>query len=422
MYEYRKSSEKEKKREKKEDEQPDDDEYDQDDFIVDAIRSRFGGRSSHSFPITPQHPQQANSRRGDEAIRRLAATPTGVVYNSNALKVYQKIKGSSHVPEGITYINVPSLWSEGYQGKGEVCAIIDSGIWDHRDLADKVISRKDFSVPGGGELHPHGTHVSGTVAANGMLKGVAPQANLIDVRVLDKNGSCSDGTINNALTWLLQQVKNGTNVTCINMSIGGPSYNKRTDQLLGQLDKLGVVVCAAAGNEGDGNSKTTEVSYPGYDSMTMCVSAFNIATDSIADFSNSNREVDIAAPGTNVISTIPNNMYAAWNGTSMATPHVAGFVCLLSEKLKKERPQLSQIQRNVEIKRLITSVYRLDKGEPGVDDSYGYGVIHYLPGKEAGQAQLIPMGENVNKSPLHSTSSSRVDDVAKPVNMLEGLL
>lgn len=236
--------------------------------------------------------------------------------------------GNDEVTPGIFRIGGP------YQGGldlGSVhVAVIDTGIdGGHSDL--NVVAHRDVvgdSTPGDahdGDPQGHGTHVAGTIGAlaNGEgVAGVAPGVALHSVRVLGSDGSGYYSDIIAGIEYVLEN----PDIKVVNMSLGGP-MSSDTDPLRDAIDRLidaGVIVCIAAGNE---SQNTQNVAPAGYDSGII-VSAYSVGEDDFAWFSNFGDEVDIAAPGTSIYSTYPGGGYESLDGTSMATPHVAGAAAL----------------------------------------------------------------------------------------------
>lgn len=241
-------------------------------------------------------------------------------------KVKQHVKALSSfmTPDGVKMINAQALWTKANQGEGIVVATIDTGVlYTHPDLKAQIIGGKDFT--GKGDFldgNGHGTHVAGTILANGATVGVAPKAKLLALKALADDGSGIMEWTAEALAYAINQ-----KVDVINMSLGGPG-SPELHMLVQQATKAGIIICAASGNEGDGNASTVEVSFPGDYHEVVEVGAVDY-NGNLAVFSNTNPEVDILAPGVHVLSTYLNNAYAYLDGTSMATPHVSGAMALL---------------------------------------------------------------------------------------------
>ncbi|MFY0759498.1 S8 family peptidase [Metabacillus dongyingensis] len=234
------------------------------------------------------------------------------------------------VPYGIPHIKADAVQSSGIRGSGVKVAVLDSGIdASHEDLnvsggASFVAAEPNPFIDG----NSHGTHVAGTVAAlnntTGVL-GVAPDVTLYAVKVLDSSGSGTYSGIAQGIEWA---VENGMDV--INMSLGGSQGSSALQQAVDQAYNKGVVVAAAAGNSGSKGKRNT-IGYPAKYSSVIAVGAVD-SSNNRASFSSVGSELDVMAPGVNTLSTVPGNKYAAFNGTSMASPHVAGAAALILSK------------------------------------------------------------------------------------------
>lgn len=238
------------------------------------------------------------------------------------------------LPWGITRIDAPKSWTTS-RGTGVKVSVIDTGIdKTHPDLVDNIAGGVNFVKSGRGarttvdpnawnDDHGHGTHVSGTVAATDNtigVVGVAPQARLYGVKVLNSAGSGYTSDIISGIEWSVTN-----NMQVINMSLGMSSHVQAFQDAVDAADAAGVVVVAAAGNSGDGDPTTNNVGYPAKYSSAIAVSATD-STDRIATFSSDGAEVEIAAPGVTINSTTRGGGYGTMNGTSMAAPHVAGVI------------------------------------------------------------------------------------------------
>ncbi len=179
--------------------------------------------------------------------------------------------------------------------------------------------------PPEGCMHPHGTHVAGTIGSK--TYGVAKNTSLVSVKVLSCSGSGSVSGILRAIDWVAKQDKKKK---VINMSLGGGKSNA-LDSAVEQITKLGVVVVVAAGNE---NSDACQGS-PSSSSSAITVGAIDKNTY-IASFSNWGNCVNIFAPGVNILSTLPKGQVGYLSGTSMACPHVSGVVSLVLDAYPEE--------------------------------------------------------------------------------------
>ena len=254
----------------------------------------------------------------------------------NKYQVSSSNKIANGVPDSIWVLGSPIFWSYGNRGEGVKVGIIDTGIdSSHPALSGKVVKRRDYVNDGLSptQFDSHGTHVAGTIAAEGVLSGVAPKVSLYDYRVLDANGS---GTFGNVTRAVNDAVNDGCHI--INMSLGGPvSYTPLHNAIKNAVNR-NVLVVVAAGNEGPGQK-----SYPGYYPEVVSVGAVqfdsttgNLTVPRTPWFSNTNDQVDVAADGWEVYSCVPGGKYDTFSGTSMATPAVVGFAALLRNKLKEK--------------------------------------------------------------------------------------
>lgn len=247
-------------------------------------------------------------------------------------KVEQVVQMTNEVPTGIQQIQAPALWAKS-KGKGIKIAILDTGCdTTHPDLQERIIGGYNFTDDDNSnpdiytDYNGHGTHVAGTIAAvenaNGVV-GAAPESSLLIVKVLNGQGSGQYDWIANGIHYAIEQ-----NVDIISMSLGGPDdVQALHDAVKRAVDNQILVVCAA-GNEGDGRDTTEELGYPAAYNEVISVGSVDF-TRSSSEFSNSNREVDLAAPGENILSTYLNGQYARLSGTSMAAPHVSGGLALI---------------------------------------------------------------------------------------------
>lgn len=248
-------------------------------------------------------------------------------------------------------IGMPIAWQRA-QGDGVVVAVIDTGV-AYRDgdaflrapdlAGTRFVDGYDFvdndTTPD--DEHGHGTHVAGTIAQstnNGLgVAGVAPGASIMPIRVLDRNGSGSWGSIAAAIRWAADH---GAHV--INMSLGGGMRSRTIERAIAHAHARGVVIVAAAGNTGRG-----PVEYPARHDHVIAVSSVRFDRQ-IAPYSSRGAGLDIAAPGGDLRvdqngDGLPDGVlqntiagrdprrfdYLAWQGTSMAAPHVAGVAALV---------------------------------------------------------------------------------------------
>ena len=263
----------------------------------------------------------------------------------------------------LNQFNFESLWSNS-NGSGVCVAVVDSGIAvSHIDLAGKVAASADWSGEGVTSYGDHATHVAGIIAAtpnNGLgTVGAAPGVTLLNAKALTAVAGTGTTTgVAQAITWA---VDNGAEV--INISIGGSAGSSALLSAVNYAQSNDVVLVASGGNEGlTGSSPSWPAAYD-----------WPIATASITDtgalsaFSTRASYIDVAAPGSSILSTITLNRFAYMSGTSMAAPHVTALAALA----RAAHPTESAAQIRSRIMASST-----DAGSVGWDSSFGWGVIN----------------------------------------------
>ena len=256
-------------------------------------------------------------------------------------------------------LTIEDVWDQGITGKGIGVAVLDTGVYPHPDLGNRIVAFKDYC---NGREQPyddngHGSHVAGLIAgdgskAGGKFKGTAPDANIIGVKVLDGNGGGSMANVIKGVQWCIEN-KDKYNIKVINMSLGAGANQKEKDDLVAlavnkALD-AGIVPVIAAGNSGPGRQT---VGSPAIAKEVLTVGAYDDKNtpghgdDTMAFFSSrgpttrdKHIKPDIAAPGVNMVSFRSpgssidranvmhlGDYYVLLSGTSMATPVTAGIV------------------------------------------------------------------------------------------------
>jgi subtilisin len=283
------------------------------------------------------------------------------------------------IPDGVKQVKAPEAWGTS-MGKGIRVAVLDTGIdFNHPDLKPNYAGGVSFvkGVPSPMDDHYHGTHCAGTIAAakNGAgVVGVAPQASLYAVKVLDKTASGLFSWSIAGVDWCMRN-----NIQIINMSLGCDSVPTAVELICNAAWSSGLLIVAGAGNQ-DGNPvppQQSNVFYPARYRSVIAVSSVD-SDGVIAPNSGRGPQVDLCAPGVNILSTMPNGGYGTLSGTSAACPHVAGVAALIWGAHPSSR--------NEQIWNLIASTAD-DLGIPGPDSKYGYGRVNAY---EASRAPLPP--------------------------------
>lgn len=306
----------------------------------------YGGQVKREYEYMPV----VAARLREKAVQALMNNPTisYVEEDGNVQAIVQA------VPWGIPHVKAIDVQQMGVTGAGIKVGIIDTGIdYTHEDLQVSggvtfVQGTTDYMDDNG-----HGTHVAGTVAAlNNTLGviGVAPQASVYAIKVLDRYGNGSYSSVAAGIEWAITN-----NMDIVNMSLGGSSGSRTLKTAVDNAYDAGILLVAAAGNNGYDRKGT--ITYPAkYDSV-IAVGAVD-QQNNRAVFSSVGRELELMAPGTNIQSTIPGG-YSSYNGTSMAAPHVSGVAALV----RQAKPALDNVQiRNI-----------LDETAALLGDSFLYG-------------------------------------------------
>ena len=255
-------------------------------------------------------------------------------------------------------------------GAGAVVAILDTGIdIDHELFGDRARLGWDFvdddpdpddertgldSDDDGmaDEAWGHGTHVAGIVAQ------VAPDAEIVGYRVLDSEGT---GRVFAVAAAIFDATDRGVDVINLSFGLDHQSKSKMLSDALKHAKDQGVIVVAAAGNDGRGDKR-----FPAAEKDVMSVGAQDLAGEQMAPFANYGDWVEVAAPGVGVMSALPDGEFGTWSGSSMAAPFVTGQVALLTA-----------VAPDAEPKKLVNAI-RKSSHKPGMGYKIKHGLIDIL--------------------------------------------
>jgi subtilisin family serine protease len=265
------------------------------------------------------------------------------------------------------------LWGEGYDGAGQVVAVLDTGVEsNHPFLSGAVLAEACFSGngncpngqasqigPGAGaacsyaSACDHGTHVAGIVAGTptvvagvGTVSGVAPGAGIVAIQVFSQfiGTSCGSSPSPCALSYGSDQIaalehvldlSGSYQIAAVNMSLGGGKYrsqslcdaeNAAKKAAIDNLREAGIATVISSGNDGYNN----DVSAPACISSAVAVGS-TTKSDAVSSFSNHGGLVDLMAPGSSILSSVTGSVFASKSGTSMAAPHMAGAWAVLKD-------------------------------------------------------------------------------------------
>ncbi len=364
--------------------------------------------------------------------------------------------GSREITWNVSHVGATDVWALGYHGEGVTVAVIDTGVnYNHHDLQDHMWTNASYPNHGydfiNGDNDPmddadHGTHCAGTVAGDGTAgsqTGIAPEATIMALKVLDSGGSGTESAVWNAIQFAVNQ---GANM--ISMSLGWqhswgvdrPSWRDSFNNVLA----AGMVACVAAGNEGDeqgsypipDNVRTPgdcpppwlhpDQTLTGGLSSVICVGATD-SSDNLAYFSSLGPctwedvsgygdyaynpgmgiiRPDISAPGYNIKSLDYSNNTGyldGWNGTSMATPCNSGVVALMLSK----NPNLTP----AEIDQIIEqNAVQLSSSK---SNSFGSGRVNALAAVNAVPAGTDPPNAATNPTPTSGSTTIGIPAMLK---------
>jgi serine protease AprX len=298
--------------------------------------------------------------------------PKNNIHKLQALKGVRRVQEDSHITAqmDISRKVIKADWAHdrGYSGRGVGVAVLDSGIYPHKDFTiprNRIIAFKDFinHYDKPYDDNGHGTHVAGIIGGNGISSdgrymGIAPECYLIGIKILDHKGNGSTSNVLAGIQWMIDN-KDRYNIKIANLSIGSPDREGENDPLVKAVNAAwdaGIITLVAAGNDGP---RSKSITSPGISRKVITVGAsddqksVDIHGDIVSNYSGRGptraciKKPDVVAPGSDIMSCasdknyIPDKelsreelktYYVKKSGTSMATPMVSGALALFLEK------------------------------------------------------------------------------------------
>ena len=296
-----------------------------------ALVQRYGGTVRFSFPEVDALAIDLSSAKVGDLARAggVSYVEQDPVREPLSLATQQLVPSTSNGLYGLLSTNATTAQSNGYTGSGVKACLADTGIdKTHVDITgnwgggyDAFAKDNDPDV-GNSATETHATHVAGTMAAvnnSAGVFGVAYNAKIWVARVL---GTQSDGSVSGTTSQVMDGVKwlaNTAGCKVINMSLGGSSRSKTEENLYKSLYNNGTLIVAAAGNDG-----ANHLGYPAGYTVVLSVGAVD-AANTVADFSNRGRGLDISAPGVLVLSSVPDGQGSEASVTSGSTYRAFGL-------------------------------------------------------------------------------------------------
>jgi subtilisin len=303
---------------------------------------------------------------------------------------------------GVNHIGAGTVQASGNKGNGINVAVIDTGInYNHVDLIDRYKGGWNFVANNADPFddNGHGTHCAGIIAAtdnDNAVVGVAPQANIYAVKVLDRTGTGSLINIVAGIDWATKTRSDSdttNNIQIISMSLGSSTGASSLQAACDAAYTAGIIVVAASGND-----YRSSISYPANYASVIAVGATD-SSDRRASFSNYGSKLELVAPGVSIISdyidTNPNDdlnqdtLYMS--GTSMACPHVAGTAALvLASPIDSAfDANANKIWDASEVRSKLDLTAK-DLGTAGRDIYYGYGLVDAIKATAPAPADTTP--------------------------------
>jgi serine protease AprX len=336
--------------------------------LHDGNLSGIASQEEERFKILPG---SAMTLSGDK-LEKVAKTK-GVkgIYKDQKLKV---LASPGERPATSSSVDDPKK-DRSLTGKGVTLALIDTGADpDHKSLAGRIVAFKDFvndqTTPY--DDNGHGTHCASLIAGE-RGTGVAPDAKLVVVKVMDRDGACYLSDALKALDWCLEN-KERYGIKAISFSVGGENPSDGTSLLDEACDRMvdeGLVMCVAAGNSGPASGS---IVIPGDADRVITVGAIDshgsiFQLSSRGPAADGEIKPDLVTLGVDIISALAGSKdgYSSMSGTSMAVPQVSGATAILLQAQPDLKP--------ADVKRMLLKTAD-DLGQSGPDNVYGYGALN----------------------------------------------
>ncbi|MFC4853546.1 S8 family serine peptidase [Actinophytocola glycyrrhizae] len=322
--------------------------------VTELVRAGYDDASRTALPLIVDYAGATPRAAGARVSRELPAMSAAAISVDRSAAYWPTAKRADKVwldgpvraslDHSVPQIGAPAAWAAGHTGEGATVAVLDSGVdATHPDLSGAVVDAENFTDSDTeDDRFGHGTHVASIITGGGdPYRGVAPDAELLNGKVLDDFGSGQESWIIAGMEWAV-----GSGADVINMSLGSFFGSDGTDPMSQAVNRLtaetGALFVVSSGNSGPGEGS---VGSPGAADAALTVGAVD-RTDRLADFSSRGPRLgdnglkpDITAPGVDIVAAKARNGvlgepaadgYVSMSGTSMAAPHVAGAAAILA--------------------------------------------------------------------------------------------
>lgn len=287
-----------------------------------------GAKILYQFPVTAPNPPTASAQANAQGFGGNALSWLGIHQDNSA-------------------------W-----GRGVVVAVIDSGTQQHPALLEGVSHITLDGVPDGAPLSNHGTAVASIISGDiSQTPGIAPSAEILSIRIDNSEGIATTFTLAQGI---FAAVDAGAHI--INVSMGSYGHSSLVEDAVRYAIDKGVVIVAAAGNEGLENT----LPYPAAYSGVISVGAIEANSEHL-NFSNTSDSLSITAPGYGINAAWGTNHLTPFSGTSASAPFISGTIAAILS----QSPDLSPAEAAQ-----VVLDYTTDAGYPGIDSSYGSGILN----------------------------------------------